>query len=273
MSNAREPAVAGRFYPGDARGLEAAVRRYLPEPASEPVVARMVMSPHAGYVYSGAVAGATYARVRVPDTAVVLCPNHTGMGERRALWSGGSWHFPGFALSVDAELTRRLAETTVVHLDARAHLREHAAEVQMPFLHALKHDVRFAALCLGGLRLPECREIGAAVARVVRDSERERGGRVLIVASTDMSHYVPADVARHYDMHALGRVLALDPEGLFEVCEREDISMCGYIPTTVSLFAAKELGATRAELVRYASSGDVSGDMSQVVGYAGVIVH
>lgn len=231
------------------------------------------MAPHAGYVYSGAIAGETYARVTVPAAAVVLCPNHTGLGDRRSLWDGGSWSFPGFTLDIDAELRRRLLRSGSLHPDELAHLREHAAEVQMPFLHALRSDVRVVPICLGGLGLSECREIGLDVAGAIREHEREQGERVLLVASTDMSHYVPADTARYFDQHAIERVLALDPEGLFEVCEREDISMCGYLPTTVSLFAARELGATRAELVRYGSSGEVSGDFSQVVGYAGVIVY
>lgn len=272
LSKAREPAVAGRFYPGEPARLDAEVRRALRAEA-EPSVARMVMAPHAGYVYSGAIAGATYARVSVPSSAVVLCPNHTGFGDRRSLWSGGPWAFPGFTLAIDVALARRLERSAPLHPDQLAHLSEHAAEVQMPFLHALRSDVRVVPVCLGGLGLSECRELGLGMARAIGDAERETGERVLIVASTDMSHYVSADTARHFDMHALERVLDLDPEGLFEVCEREDISMCGYIPTTVSLFAAKQLGAKTAELVRYGNSGEVSGDFAQVVGYAGVIVH
>ncbi|MBE7483796.1 MAG: AmmeMemoRadiSam system protein B [Polyangiaceae bacterium] len=273
LTRAREPAVAGRFYPGDPRRLDAEVRGFLADRPGEPRVARMLMAPHAGYVYSGAIAGETYARVTVPAAAVVLCPNHTGFGDRRSLWNGGSWSFPGFTLDIDAELRRRLLCSGSLHPDELAHVREHAAEVQMPFLHALRSDVRVVPICLGGLGLSECREIGLDIASAIREHEREQDERVLLVASTDMSHYVPADTARHFDQHAIDRVLALDPEGLFEVCEREDISMCGYLPTTVSLFAARELGATRAELVRYGSSGEVSGDFSQVVGYAGVIVY
>jgi AmmeMemoRadiSam system protein B len=270
---ARAPAVAGRFYPGEPKTLDDLVRRCLSTSEGEPVVARMLMAPHAGYVYSGAIAGETYARVRVPASAVVLCPNHTGLGDRRSLWSGGDWSFPGFSLGVDVDLARGLAKAAALHPDELAHLREHAAEVQMPFLHALRSDVRVVPICLGRLRLTECRDVGLGIARAIRDAERERGESVLIVASSDMSHYVSAATARHFDEHAIDRVLALDPEGLFEVCEREEISMCGFIPTTVSLFAARELGATRAELVRYGNSGEVSGDLDQVVGYAGVIVY
>lgn len=270
---AREPAVAGRFYPGASARLDAELRRCLVAPPVEPLAARMLMAPHAGYVYSGAIAGETYARVLVPSSALVLCPNHTGLGDRRSLWSGGAWTFPGFELAIDEGLRRALAATSALCPDDLAHRREHAAEVQMPFLHARRSDVRVVPICLGPLRLSECREVGLAVARSVREAEAERGERVLIVASTDMSHYVSAELARRLDTLALERVLALDAEGLHEVCEREEISMCGYIPTTVSLFAARELGAKRAELVRYGNSGEVTGDSSEVVGYAGVIVY
>jgi AmmeMemoRadiSam system protein B len=272
VPSAREPAVAGRFYPGEPGQLAAVIGRFMGEATAKPRAARMVMAPHAGYVYSGAIAGETFARVVVPRSAIVLCPNHTGLGAVRSLWSGGPWAFPGFELKVDASLRDRLAAEGALELDVRAHTHEHAAEVQMPFLHFARGDVRVVPVCLGRMSLEECRRLGVGLGRAVRAEEAERGEAILLVASTDMSHYVPADAARHYDMRAIDRVLALDPEGLFDVCEREDISMCGYIPTTVSLFAARELGATRAELVRYGSSGDVSGDFDRVVGYAGVVV-
>ncbi len=273
LESARQPAVAGRFYPGEPHRLELEVRRCLPDPEAALLDARVVMVPHAGYLYSGAIAGATYARIRVPASAVVLCPNHTGLGARRSLWSGGDWSFPGFSLGIDVDLAQRLLKTEQLTPDELAHRREHAAEVQMPFLYARRSDVRVVPICLGRLSLAECRALGVQIGKVVRESEAATGAGVLMVASTDMSHYVPADTARHYDLRAIDRVLSLDPEGLFEVCEREGISMCGYIPTTVSLFAARELSATKAELVRYGNSGEVSGDLAKVVGYAGVIVH
>jgi len=239
---------------------------------AEPQAARMVMVPHAGYVYSGAIAGETYARVRVPPTAVVLCPNHTGLGARRALWSRGAWRLPGFTLETDEVLASRVREHAHLDDDRIAHLREHAVEVHLPFLHARRPDVSVVAICLAGLSYRECRAVGEGLALAIGECEKERSERVLLVASTDMSHYVAADEARELDSRALERVLALDPEGLYDVVTREDISMCGYIPTTVALVAARSLGATRAELVRYGNSGDVSGDYAQVVGYAGVVL-
>jgi AmmeMemoRadiSam system protein B len=167
---------------------------------------------------------------------------------------------------VAEDLTAALASAPGVELDRTAHLREHSLEVQVPLLLRARPDVAIAALCLGPLDLDACEALGGAVASAARDAG------VLLVASTDMSHYIPADAAREKDHLAIERILALDPEGLYRTVRRERISMCGVVPTTVMLFAARALGATGAELVRYGNSGDVSGDDRHVVGYAGLVV-
>jgi AmmeMemoRadiSam system protein B len=262
----RECAVAGRFYPAEPGRLAAEVSRHLAAGgAAAPSPALGILAPHAGYVYSGDIAGATYASVEVPARAVVLCPNHTGLGRPAALWADGGWRTPLGTVPVDAELCRVLAGCPLVEPDREAHRREHALEVQLPFLKARRADVAIAPLCLGPLRLEGCREVAAAVAEAARQG-------ALVVASSDMSHYLPAAEGERRDRRALERVLALDPEGLYETVRREDISMCGVIPATVMLLAARELGATSARLVRYGHSGLVSGDLDAVVGYAGVVV-
>jgi MEMO1 family protein len=261
----REAAVAGRFYPGRRDELARDLRTLMPDAeGAAPAVA--VLAPHAGYVYSGAVAGATYRRVAVPQRAVVLCPNHTGVGERVALWPDGGWLTPLGRVPVDPELTAALRTWPGVRADRAAHLAEHALEVQLPFLQARRPDVAIAALCLGPLPVDECLSLGEALAGALRARP------ALLVASSDMSHYVSDAEARRKDGQALDRFLALDARGLFETVEREDISMCGFIPAAVVLAAARALGATQAELVRYANSGDVNGDWERVVGYAGAIV-
>lgn len=267
----RSPAVAGRFYPGEPRALARELDRCL-APTAAPVAARMLMAPHAGYVYSGELAGRTWSRVHVPERVLLLCPNHTGLGSRRALWPGGAWDTPAGPVEVDADLTAALLSAGL-KADAAAHLREHAIEVHLPFLRARNPAARIAAVCLGGLGLAECRALGEAIAAAIRglDGEDGRPG-VLLAASSDMSHYVSADAAAALDRLALDRLLALDPDGLFTVVERRRISMCGVLPTTVALFAALALGATTAELVGYTNSGRVSGDDDRVVGYAGAIV-
>jgi len=261
----REPAVAGRFYASRPDALRREVDGFLAA-GGERVRAKGIVAPHAGYVYSGAIAGAVYARVDVPARAIVLGPNHTGRGAEVALWPGGAWRLPTGDVPVDPELTAALAACPLVEEDAEAHLHEHSLEVQVPFLARARPDVAIAALCLGPLRFADCEALGKAVAKAAS------AAGALVVASSDMSHYVSAAEAHAKDHLALERLLALDPEGLYAVVHRERISMCGIIPATVMLVAAVAQGAARAELVRYGNSGDVNGDTRQVVGYAGVLV-
>jgi AmmeMemoRadiSam system protein B len=264
----RDPAVAGRFYPADGTRLAREVDGYMGATAGAPapVPAIGLVAPHAGYVYSGAVAGAVYGRVVVPPRVLVLGPNHTGRGEWVALWPGGAWRTPLGKVPVDPGLTAALASSARVAGDRAAHALEHSLEVQVPFLLRRQPALAIAALCLGPLPWPDCRALGEDVAAAARETG------ALLVASSDMSHYLPAAAARARDARALERVEALDPQGLLETCRREGITMCGVVPATVMLVAALELGATRAEVVRYGHSGEVSGDDDAVVGYAGVIV-
>jgi hypothetical protein len=262
----RMPAVAGQFYPGTASGLSRTLLELTRE-EKERLPAIGVVSPHAGYVYSGAVAGELFSSIQVPGRAVIFCPNHTGIGEDAAIMSRGAWRMPWGDVPVDEELAARLETACpLLREDASAHSREHAIEVQLPFLHRFRPDVRIVPVALGRLSLEECRELGENVADAIEgDSERP-----LLVASSDMSHYVPDAVARKKDRMAIDRMLALDPEGLYRIVRTERISMCGVMPATVVLFAARRLGATSARLIRYATSGDVSREFDQVVGYAGL---
>jgi len=262
----RMPAVSGRFYPGTASGLSRALLELTREMKDrEPAIG--VVAPHAGYVYSGAVAGEVFSSVRVPGRAVIFCPNHTGIGEDASIMSDGAWRMPWGDVPLDEELAVRLKNACpLLREDASAHLREHAIEVQLPFLHRFRPDVGIVPVALGRLSLEECGDIGESVADAIAgDAERP-----LLVASSDMSHYVPDAVARAKDKMAIDRMLALDPEGLYRTVRTERISMCGALPATVVLFAARRLGATSARLIRYATSGDVSRDFDQVVGYAGL---
>jgi len=262
----RMPAVAGQFYPGTASGLSRALLALTRE-VKERSPAIAVVVPHAGYVYSGAVAGEVFSSVLVPKRAVLFCPNHTGVGEDAAVMSHGGWRMPWGDVPIDEELAARLkAASPLLHEDASAHAGEHSLEVQLPFLHRFRPDVRIVPVALGRLSLEECRDLGENVADAIAlDPERP-----LLVASSDMSHYVPDAVARKKDQLAIDRMLALDPEGLYRTVRTERISMCGVLPATVVLFAARRLGASSARLIRYATSGDVSRDFDQVVGYAGL---
>ena len=268
MTLVRPPVVAGQFYPGDEKGLRRELARLIPAGLPrEPALA--VVSPHAGYIYSGGVAGAVFGRVEVPERVVVMGPNHTGLGARAAAMISGYWETPLGRVALDRELGELLlSRSPLLTEDLQAHAYEHSLEVQLPFLQAVRPSISLLPICLKYVSYGECQELGRALAETIE----EVGRGILVVASTDMTHYEPHEVAKAKDGLAMARIEALDPRGLYETVEAHSISMCGIIPTTVALVAARELGARRARLVRYATSGEVSGDLRQVVGYAGFIV-
>ena len=272
----RQPAVAGRFYPANAQHLRAEVETYTTVRAdasaeSEPRIRAMgCIVPHAGYVYSGHVAGAVYRRLDLPRRMVILCPNHTGMGEPLAIMSEGAWHTPlGDALIDEAMANQLKSRMPLLAEDQAAHRYEHALEVQLPFLQVLAPGFRFVPITVGTSNFDALSALGVVIGSVAG----EAGEPVLVIASSDMNHYESDDITRVKDRRAIDRILALDPRGLYETVHQANISMCGYGPAVVMLTAAKKLGATQAELVRYATSGDVSGDRDMVVGYAGIAVY
>ncbi len=268
VSLVRRPAVAGQFYPGDPRSLTRDLERYLVR-NSHSVKAIGVLAPHAGYMYSGSVAGAVYSRVEIPSLAVILGPNHSGLGARAAIMCDGAWEIPGAIVPIDAPLAQGILRVSkALEDDFQAHLNEHSLEVHLPFLARLNPGLHIVPICLMGRDYALCEDVGMAVASAVR----ERNESVLIVASSDMTHYEPHEDAKRKDKLAIDRVLALDPRGLYDTVRTRDITMCGVIPATAMLVAAVALGATRADLVRYATSGEVSGDYDQVVGYAGISI-
>jgi len=268
MEALRRPAVAGRFYPGERAALLEEVESYLsPSQAATPALG--CIAPHAGYIYSGPVAGAVYANIEVPERCVILCPNHTGRGRPLAIMSTGAWETPLGSLQIDSGLANSLkAEFPLITEDSDAHRGEHAVEVQLPFLQQKQPHLTFVPIALGTSRFEVLEKLGESLGNAVgRQNEP-----VLIIASSDMNHYESDAVTRVKDHRAIDRILQLDARGLYEVVTRQDVSMCGFGPAIAMLTAAKRLGATSAELIRYATSGDVSGDREMVVGYAGVVV-
>ncbi|MBN1282454.1 MAG: AmmeMemoRadiSam system protein B [Proteobacteria bacterium] len=264
----REPAVAGQFYPGTRSSLEAELARYLKSEA-KPKKALGAVAPHAGYVYSGAVAGKVFAGVVVPERCIVLCPNHTGQGARAAVWARGSWSIPTGDIPVDEKLAQALLEScSDLKEDPTAHLGEHSLEVELPFLLARQPALSIVPICISRADPAALSRIGEAIAKAIRAA----GGDILIVASTDMNHYESDARTREKDNLAIEKVLKLDAEGLVDTCAHHRISMCGVLPTAILIHACRALGAKRAELVAHATSGDVSGDRGSVVGYAGFIV-
>ncbi|HTU03860.1 MAG TPA: AmmeMemoRadiSam system protein B [Candidatus Sulfotelmatobacter sp.] len=264
----RRPAVAGTFYAGTPEALRRQLDALLPR-ARRPEPAVGLVAPHAGYVYSGAVAAAVYGRIAVPERCVIFGPNHTGLGAAVAIMTEGEWVTPLGGVPLDRELGQRiLAHAPCMVEDPLGHQREHAIEVQLPFLQALGRPFRFVPISLLAHDLATCREVAGAVA----DAVQEQGGGTLLVASTDMSHYVSRASAQAKDGLAIDAMLGLDPERLHAVVRREGISMCGYHAVTTMLLAARRLGAHSAELVRYGDSGEVAGDTEEVVAYAGLLV-
>ena len=278
MSTAvRQPAVAGRFYPGNAQLLRAEVETFTTaratagQEAAEPKIAAIgCIVPHAGYIYSGAVAGAVYRRLKLPRRCVILCPNHTGKGEPLAIMSEGAWHTPLGDVTIDAELAECLkAALPLLSEDQEAHRYEHALEVQLPFLQVLKPGIQFVPITVGTSNF----EVLSALGKVIGAALANLSEPALVIASSDMNHYESDSVTRVKDRSAIEQILALDPRGLYDTVREGDISMCGYGPATIMLTAAKHLGASKADLIRYATSGDVSGDRDMVVGYAGIAVY
>ncbi len=268
----RRPAVAGRFYPAKAETLSRELDKHLgPDPAKSQKVEHALgcLVPHAGYMYSGHVAGAVYRRLPARSSYIILCPNHTGRGAPLAMMSSGEWLTPLGAVPIDHELAQAVRQSChLVMEDAAAHESEHSLEVQLPFLQRAVGEFSFVPIALGVGGYAALESLGHGVAQVAKRTPRP----VLIVASSDMNHYEPDSITRIKDQKAIDKVLALDPQGLYDVVRREDISMCGYGPTIAMLTAVKDLGARHAELVKYATSADSSGDRSAVVGYAGIIV-
>ena len=268
----RHAAVAGRFYPDDPDDLRAEALAYLSQASSAnstPVRALGCIAPHAGYIYSGHVAGAVFARVEVPERCIVMCPNHTGMGRPLAIMSEGAWQTPLGEVPIDAELAEALkARFPALQEDSAAHRAEHAAEVELPFLILRQPGLKFVPIALGTGQFEVLEQLGKALADVIA----AQNDPVLIVASSDMNHYESDAVTRAKDHRALERILSLDPRGLFDVVTQQNISMCGFGPAVAMLTAVRQRGAKSAELVKYATSGDISGDRETVVGYAGVVV-
>ncbi len=263
----RQPAVANQFYTGDPNRLRGELAGFISK-ATDPKNVLGIISPHAGYIYSGAVAGAVYGAISIPETVIILGPNHHGDGAAAALYPSGEWVTPLGSVPINSRLAQLVSfHAPFVEEDAAAHLYEHSLEVQVPFLQYCRPEVSIVPLCLGFGDFSSCRELGEGLAKAIR----EYGEEVLIVASSDMTHYESVDAARQKDELALDRAMALDPEGLLAVCRAKRITMCGVVPATAMLVAAKALGATQGCLIRYSTSGEISGDFMQVVGYAGAI--
>jgi len=263
----RKPSVAGYFYPFDSDALRDLIEGTL-DPHVDKKKAVGVISPHAGYVYSGKVAGSVFSSVVLPDNVIIIGPNHQEVSSSISIMREGIWETPLGDVAVNAKLADLImAQSDAVKDNAKSHSQEHSLEVQVPFIQYLNEHISLVPISIAHFaRYSDLVELGKTIAEAIR----RYGQEVLIVASTDMSHYVSQEVAKEKDFMAIEKILDLDARGLYEIVEKENISMCGFQPTAATIIAAKELNAKKAELIRYQTSGDVSGDYMRVVGYAGI---
>jgi len=268
----RRPSVAGQFYAGDEKSLRSQIEQCFTGPlgpGSIPKLGRAKrevlggIAPHAGYMYSGMVAAHTYARIvedGMPKTFVFIGPNHTGRGSGIAVTSE-DWQTPLGVVKVDKELAKEIRRD-LVDEDAEAHRFEHSIEVQLPFLQYFSRDFMFVPVCMGFQDLETALSVGKTIARAVKDKD------AVVIASTDMSHYVSPSLAKKKDNMALDAIKAMDAKALYEVVRDQDISMCGYGPVIATMTAC---AGGKATLLKYANSGDVH-PMAQVVGYASAVI-
>jgi hypothetical protein len=269
----RSPAVAGQFYPAVASEVDRELDALM-HPTSARRKAIAVVCPHAGWKYSGHTAGLVYSNVEIPDRVILVGPNHYGVGSRYAVYSSGAWHTPVGDVPVAEPLASSLLDgCELLAEDTRAHAQEHSLEVQLPMLLRANPNVCVVPILIGGDwpesgGRSELRQIGAAIAQTIQ----EYGKPVLLVASTDLNHYENQETSKIKDKLALDAVVNLDEEALMDRVIDVEVSMCGVAPTYIVLCAAKKLGAKRAELLEYRTSGDVSGDYSSVVGYGAVVI-
>jgi MEMO1 family protein len=268
----RPPAVAGRFYPDDPVQLHEALDSLLADPAQEnkkKISALACVVPHAGYKYSGGVAGKVFRHIEIPARVILLGPRHFPRGASFAILSEGAWQTPLGLARINSDLAQQLKHACpLLREDEVAHSAEHSLEVQLPFLQRLVPAFSFVPIVIGPVSYEHLEELGHAIAQVIAgDCEP-----LLLLASSDMNHYETDAVTRVKDAKAIERILAIDPRGLHDIVRNEEISMCGCSATVAMLVAMRELGATRGELLRYATSGEVNGDLQEVVGYAGIAI-
>jgi len=265
----RLPAVAGRFYPSNPAELTALIHKCSGGDPREPTIpVRACLVPHAGYVYSGHVAGAVLGGIALPRKIIILGVRHYPRGEPAAILSSGAWRTPLGDARIDEPLAEALKKACpLLREDSVAHRAEHSLEVQLPFLQVLAPDFAFVPVALGTVQFASLVSVGEAIARVLEACKEN----VLLLTTSDLNHYEDDATTRVKDRKAIAQLVALEPRGLYDACRNEEISMCGLGPAVAMITALNALGVKKPELVKYATSADVSGDPHAVVGYAGMI--
>jgi|Deesub1362B_J571_1020462.scaffolds.fasta_scaffold00004_300 hypothetical protein len=282
----RNPAVAGYFYKSDRQELHDEINscfssRLGPGPISDVNIARErkvigIISPHAGYIYSGAIAAHGYrflAEDGLPESFIILGPNHTGVGSGVSIYPKGIWRTPLGEVEVDSQLSELIiSNSSLIDIDISGHLYEHSVEVQVPFLQYIYElagkSFKIVPIVLLMQDLSTAKEVGDALAKAILSYSKN----VVMIASSDFTHYESSESAYNKDMKVIDRILNLDPDGVINCVYQYRVSMCGYGPVAAVLVASKALGAKDVKLLKYATSGDVTGDKSNVVAYASIVI-
>lgn len=267
----RMPAVAGQFYPDNAKELKAFLGKSINKDCDR-ISAIGCVLPHAGYVYSGSVVAETVSCLRIPNTCIIVGPNHTGVGADFSIMSEGTWTTPLGDVKINSELASAIMKRCqLLEEDTTAQTREHSLEVELPFLQYINPKVRIVPIVVSVGGIEDYRNIGTSIGKAVKDLKLS--GDVLFVASSDMTHYEEDKIARQKDNLAIEAIVVLDENKLLDVVAENDVSMCGVVPVSILITYAKTLGAKSAKLVKYQTSGDTTKDYSSVVGYAGLILN
>ncbi len=265
----RKPVVAGYFYPVNQRELLYELEEYMPKSGN--LNAYGAICPHAGYVYSGHVAGAVYTKIKPKDIYILLGPNHTGYGSDIAIMTEGEWEIPLGKIKIHTELAKKIIENSeYAKEDIQAHIYEHSLEVQLPFIYKTNSDAKIIPIAIKMVSLKSCISLAKTISESIQALKLNE--KVILISSTDMSHYLPDDLAREVDALAIEKIKNFDPEGLYNTVLKNKISMCGFLSTVIMLYATKLLGAKEVQIVKYATSAEVSRDYDRVVGYLGALV-
>ncbi len=274
----RPPAVSGIFYPSDTLELRKSLEQLFLDrnfgpgkiaPSSEVRRIYGVVTPHAGFAYSGSVAANGYHQIANMDyeTVVLTGPNHYGIGSGVATMRKAVWQTPMGGVEVNTEFADTISRNSIIEVDEFSHSRDHCLEVQLPFLQFIKDKFRIVPIILILQDIETAKDVGKTISHAIKSG----GTKTLVIASSDLTHYESDGEAHRKDLQLIDAVLSLDISLFYEVLERLDISACGYGAIASTMVAAKELGATRGQLLKYATSGDITGDKSSVVGYASIV--
>lgn len=264
----RTPAVSGRFYSADPIQLVEDIKTYTSESLEKESVLGII-SPHAGFIYSGKVAGSVYSSIKIPETVILIGPNHTGEGPSASIMTKGCWKSPFGSIEIDEKLAQILVDDKpILKKDTQAHIKEHSLETQLPFLQFFRKNFKIIPICLKRIGFDQCAQIGQSIA----SSIKKYGQEVLIIASSDMSHFEPHDKTVKKDRLAIDQILDLNTKGLYSIVQEKQITMCGINPAICMLTACAQIGSKKANLIQYKTSGEINGDMKRVVGYAGITV-